>query len=78
MNAERVWKFEGVEEGVGDDCRAVVRATRLQEPADHLRSQYAAEFVAELYCVTAAVRSHARLYPHVELTCARFNNRQLR
>lgn len=60
-----------MEEGISDDGRAVVRAASLQEPADHLRSQHAAELVAELYRMTAAVRSHARLDPHVELTCAR-------
>lgn len=45
VDAESVWEFEGVEEGVSDDGRPFVRSPRLQEAADHLGTQDAPEFV---------------------------------
>ena len=73
MHAQRVRELERVEEGVGNDRRPIVGAPCLQESADHLWPEHAAELVAQLYRVSTAVRGHARLHTHVELPCDEFN-----
>lgn len=77
MNAQRVREFKRMKESVRDDSRAVVRTSSFQESTNHLRPEDAAGLVAKLYRVTAAVRSYTGLDPHVEFTCAQFNNRNL-
>lgn len=69
VNAQGVGELERVEEGVGDDGGPVVGAPGLEEPADHLGPEDAAELVAQLDGVAPAVGCDAGLDPHVELAC---------
>ena len=69
VNSHRVREFEGVEEGVGDDRGAGVRAGDLHELADHLGSEDTAVLIAELDGPRVLSHRRARLDPHVELSC---------
>ena len=66
MNAEGIREFKCMEESVSDNSGAIIRSAGLQKTTYHFGSENAAEFVAKLYRVTSAIRSHTGLYSHVK------------
>lgn len=69
MNAQGIREFEGMEEGIGDDRCPLVGPFRLEESADHLRSQDTSVLVRKLNDMAGSIGCCTRFHSHVEFTC---------